>query len=253
MMNPIQTILVDDEAHARGALRGLLAQNFPHVQIIGEAENVPQAVKLIVQKKPQLVFLDVEMPGYLGVELLDFFTPESIDFQLIFVTAYNEFALKAFEMSAVDYLLKPTRPEFVERALNKATKLMQSSNSESLQTLKSNLQANELNRIAFQVADGVISSAIEDIIYLKADSSYTHIFFRDRTKVTVSKTLLEYNSLQETGVFFRLNRSHIINVKCVERISKKEGGFVKMITGEEISATAEQRANLLSFFKDQIY
>ena len=253
MMNPIKAILVDDEAHARNALRGLLNQNFSHVEIVGEAENVPQTVKLIAQSKPDVVFLDIEMPGYSGIELLDFFQEDARNFHIIFVTAYNEFALKAFELSAVDYLLKPTRPEFVERALKKIDKITPATKKVLFSTLQSNFQNKELNRIAFQVADGIISASIDDVIFLKADSSYTHIFFRDKTKITVSKTLLEYNSLEETGKFFRLNRSHIINIENVVKVSRKEGGFVKMITGHEISATVEQRQKLLKFFEGQVY
>lgn len=252
-MKPITAILVDDEAHARNALRGLLKQNFPHVEVVGEAENVPQTVKLIAQTQPQVVFLDIEMPGYSGIELLDFFHEDARNFHIIFVTAYNEFALKAFDLSAVDYLLKPTRPEFVERALRKIDRMSVEDSSAPLSVLQSNLKSKEFNRIAFQVSDGILSASIDDVIFLKADSSYTHIFFRDKSKITVSKTLLEYNTLEETGVFYRLNRSHIINVRCIDKISRKEGGFVRMSNGHEISATVEQRQKLLKFFDGQLY
>lgn len=252
-MKPIRAILVDDEAHARNALRGLLNQNFNHVEIVGEAENIPQAIKLIAQTQPQVVFLDIEMPSYSGTELLDFFHEDARNFHIVFVTAYNEFALKAFELSAVDYLLKPTRPEFVERALRKIDMMSVELRNTSLDTLQSNFKNKELNRIAFQVSDGVMSAAIDDVIFLKADSSYTHIFFRDNSKIMVSKTLMEYNSLEETGIFYRLNRSHIINLRCIDKISRKEGGFVKMCNGHEITATVEQRQKLLKFFEGKVY
>jgi len=255
-MTNFTAIIVDDELHARKALNGLLKENFPQVEVLAQAQNIPEAIKLIALHSPDIVFLDIQMPGYLGTEILDFFSPDQIKFHIIFVTAYNEYALKAFELSAIDYLLKPTRPEYVKRALDKIkTKIGTSEDkfSQALDALKANLTLGKINKIAFQVADGVIAVPLEDIIFLKADSSYTHIHFRNGSKITVSKTLHEYNSLEDTGLFNRVNRSYIINLKCIEKISKKDGGFVKMITGEEISATVEKRNALLKIFDNFLY
>ncbi|MEZ4799822.1 MAG: response regulator [Flavobacteriales bacterium] len=104
-------IIIDDESNARAALTGMIQENFPEITIIGEAENLVTGVNLIKSMSPDLVLLDIEMPGHLGVDILDFFQPEEINFEIVFVTAYNDYALRAFELAAVDYLLKPTRNE----------------------------------------------------------------------------------------------------------------------------------------------
>src|SRR5882757_46755 len=118
-MQKIRAIIVDDEPNARRALRGLLEDNFSQVEILADCKNVPEAVKSITKHKPDLVFLDIAMPGYSGFELLDFFDDQSVDFKIIFVTAYSEHSLRAFESSAVDYILKPVRLEHMARALKK--------------------------------------------------------------------------------------------------------------------------------------
>ncbi|MEO7530559.1 MAG: response regulator, partial [Sediminibacterium sp.] len=118
-MQKIRAIIVDDEPNARRALRGLLEENFSQVEILAESKNVPEAVKAINKHKPDLVFLDIAMPGYSGFELLDFFDEQSLNFKIIFVTAYSEHSLRAFETSAVDYILKPVRLEHIARALKK--------------------------------------------------------------------------------------------------------------------------------------
>ncbi|NJM94038.1 MAG: response regulator [Cytophagales bacterium] len=115
----MKAIIVDDEPMARMALRSILKMHFPHVEVLAECKNVPEAVKQINDLRPQVVFLDIEMPEYTGFDLLNFFRPEHIDFEIIFVTAYNEYALRAFEISAVDYLLKPFDKNELEQALVK--------------------------------------------------------------------------------------------------------------------------------------
>ncbi|MFN4235099.1 MAG: LytR/AlgR family response regulator transcription factor [Bacteroidia bacterium] len=252
MNNKLNVLIVDDEAHARAALRGIIELNFSDVNILAEVSSVPDAVKAIHKFKPDVVLLDIEMPGYLGVDLLDFFNPQDIDFSIIFVTAYNDYALKAFDIAAVDYLLKPTRVEHLERAFNRIRNLS-NKNYENYFALKQNLEKRRFEKIAFQTADGLLLSETNDILYLKADSAYTHVFFKNGNKITITKTLQEFNSLEDTGNFMRINRSYIINLNCVEKVSKKDGGYVIMNNGEEISASLEKRQLLYERFKDFIF
>lgn len=252
MKNNLNVLIVDDEAHARAALRGIIESNFKDITILDEVSSVPDAVKAIHKLKPDVVLLDIEMPGYLGIDLLDFFNPQEINFSIIFVTAYNDYALKAFEIAAVDYLLKPTRVDQLERAFNRVRNNNQNT-FDNYYALKENLEKRKFEKIAFQTADGLLISDINDILYLKADSAYTHVFFKNGNKITITKTLQEFNSLEDTGNFMRINRSFIINLNCIEKISKKDGGYVIMKNGEEISASIEKRQILYDRFNDFIF
>lgn len=247
----MKVLIVDDELNARAALRGMISANFPEIMIVGEASSVPEAVKAIHQTAPDVVLLDIEMPGYLGIDLLDFFDEASIRFKIIFVTAYNDYALKAFDLAAVDYLLKPTRIDQLKRAFDRLNNSEDATNSYI--ALKNNLEERKLSKIALQTAEGLQICELSDIRYFKADGAYTHIHFIADQRITVSKTLQEYNVLEETGKFFRINRSYIINVEHIAKISKKDGGFVLMDNGDEIAATPEKRNQLQLLFKDNIF
>lgn len=247
----MKVLIVDDEVNARTALRGMIDANFPEIIIVGEVSSVPDAVKAIHNLDPDVVLLDIEMPGYLGIDLLDFFDVASIRFKIIFVTAYNDYALKAFDLAAVDYLLKPTRIDQLKRAFNRLN--MIDNVPEKYLALKENLDHREMSKIALQTPDGLQICELSAIRYFKADGAYTHIHFVSGQRITVSRSLQEYNIVEETGKYFRINRSFIINVEHIVKISKKDGGFVQMDNGEEISATPEKRSLLLKFFKNKIF
>ncbi|MGY6521563.1 MAG: LytR/AlgR family response regulator transcription factor [Mongoliitalea sp.] len=240
-------ILVDDEPIARMSLRGMLETYFPNIQIKGEAKNLPDAIKLIHQQKPDIVFLDIEMPGYSGLEILDFFQGQQLHSKIIFVTAYEEFALKAFELSAVDYLLKPIQKEALERALAKVT----IPQIENLKILHENLKTHKPQKIALQTGEGLIFLKLDEILFLKADGSYTHFHLSNKEKIIVSKRLQEYEKLLELGSFMRIHRSHIINLDHIKKITKEDGGGVVMSNGELLSISQEKKSELLNLFGDQ--
>lgn len=246
----MKILIVDDEKNARLALRGMIETNFSEHEIIDEAESIPDAVKAIHKHQPDVVLLDIEMPNYLGIDLLDFFDTKEITFKIIFITAYNDYAVQAFELAAVDYLLKPTRIEQLKRAFDR---VLQHTNNENYKALKENLDKQILSKIAFTTAKGLIIEPIENIIFLKADGSYTHIHLGDGTRITVTKRLQDYNTLNDTGRFLRVNRSYIINLYQITKISKRNDGFVTMSNGEEISISPENREKLYVFFKDTIF
>lgn len=249
----MKVIIVDDELNARAALRGMIENNFDEIKVVGEAANLPDAVKLIHTIKPDVVLLDIEMPGYLGIDILDFFDQTKVDFSIIFVTAYNDYALKAFELAAVDYLLKPTRIEHLKRAFDRVNVTDSAQNLSKFQLLKSNFEQTEIKRIAIQTAEGLLIKDLSEILFFKADSAYTHVHFSNGQRITISKTLSEYAGLEDSADFMRINRSYLINLQCVEKISKKDGGFVVMKNGEEIAASVEKRQLLYERFKDVIY
>jgi two-component system, LytTR family, response regulator len=242
----MNAIIVDDELNARLALRGILEENFAYVNILDECQNVPEAVISINKNKPDVVFLDISMPGYSGLELFDFFE-DDINFKVIFVTAYNEYAINAFEKSAVDYILKPVRISALERALKKVEE-----NGIKLDALRENMENSGSKKVALSTGDGLIFLVLSDIIYLKADGSYTHFITRDGKKITVSKKISEFEKLEKMGPFLRIHRSQMINYNCVKKILKQDGGSVVMDNGDELSISAEKKQALLALFNNQI-
>jgi two-component system LytT family response regulator len=241
----MRVLLVDDEANARMALRGVLETYFPQITIADEARDLPEAVRKINQLQPDLVFLDIEMPGYSGLELVNFFDADKINFKIVFVTAYSEYALQAFEMSAIDYLLKPVRKEQIERALDK----IQPTSAPQLEALQQNTQGHGEKRIGLQLGDGLLFVRLEQIMYLRADGSYTHIHLTDGQKFTVTKKLLEYEKLEQWGDFMRIHRSHIINLQQINKILKQDGGTVVMNDGETFAISSEKKQGFMSRFE----
>jgi len=173
----MKVAIIDDEKKARILLRILLEENCPEIEFIEEAEDLPTGVQLIHRFKPDIVFLDIEMPGYSGIQLLDFLTLDQITFELIFTTAYSEYAIKAFELNAIDYLLKPLHPEQIEQAVQKVIKKKgQTQLSRRLEELKDSLQSPDFSKIAFPLAEGILFVNFDEIILLVAERMYTKVF-----------------------------------------------------------------------------
>lgn len=241
----MRAIIVDDELNARLALRGILEENFPEIQIVAENADVPSAVKSIHAFQPELVFLDIAMPGYSGLELLNFFDVNTINFKIIFVTAFAEYAINAFELSAVDYILKPVRIDALQRAL---TKVNDSNSLEKIKVLQNNLDLPQNKKIALNTGDGITFIELLDILYLKADGSYTHFFLSNKSKITVSKKISEFERLEQVGNFMRIHRSHVINLERIQKILKQDGGTVIMDNGDELSISSDKKTVLLEKF-----
>ncbi|MFN4000381.1 LytR/AlgR family response regulator transcription factor [Algoriphagus sp.] len=240
MNKPITALIVDDEPIARLSLRGILEEFFPNVLVIGEAKNLPDGIKLIHKYQPDVVFMDIEMPGFSGLEVLDFFPEGKLPSKLVFVTAYQEYALRAFELSAFDYLLKPVQKEGIARALEKLTP----TEKVQLEILKQN-PSDKITKIILQTGEGMQVIELKSIIYLKADGSYTHFYFTGGKKITISKRLSEFEKLLTLGRFMRIHRSHLINLDQIQKISKENGGEVIMSDGECLSLSTEKKAVLL--------
>lgn len=243
----MRVIIVDDEHHARMALRGILEENFSFVEIVDECKNVPEAVISINKFNPDVVFLDISMPGQSGLELFDFFD-DNFSFKVIFVTAYNEYALNAFEKSATDYLLKPVRISAIERALNK----IQSANNTVIEQIRQQFNVSSDKKVVLNSGDGLVFLKLSEIIYLKADGSYTHFFTTDKRKITVSKRISEYEKLEEIGTFIRIHRSQIINYQHIKKILKQDGGMVIMNNDDALSISTERRQKLIELFEQDI-
>ena len=220
-MNKLRAILVDDEESARDVLQNLLLRFCPEVDLIGKCENVLAAVELIKKEKPDLVFLDIEMPNHAGYELVKFF--EEINFKIIFVTAYDQYAVRAFEIAAIDYLLKPIDIPRLQKAVSRAveTKNLEH-HSDQLSLLSNSLENKQLKKIVISDKGQQNIILIEHILAIEAQESYCIIHTIDK-KYTVSKNLKHFEIILEPLSFFlRVHKSWIVNKSFIKHYSKSE-------------------------------
>lgn len=219
-MTKLKAIIVDDEEGARSVLTNLLKKTSPEIEIICECENVPEAVKAINKFQPDVVFLDVEMPDYAGYELVYFF--DEVDFKIIFVTAYDQYAIKAFELSAVDYLLKPINRLRLKEAVDKLKEQLGDKKiAEDYQVLLESIQEKEFQKIVISEVGSKKVLLLDDIIAIEAQRSYSCIHLVGGKQMTVSKNLRHFESvLPEGNRFFRCHKSWIVNSSKVKSFSK---------------------------------
>lgn len=219
----MKTLIIDDESQARKLLTILLQKNCPNVEIVDQCEDLPNGVKAIHKYKPDLVFLDIEMPGHSGLELLDFFNEEDINFGIIFTTAYNQYALKAFKLSAVDYLLKPVDTEELVAAV---ARFERSLPKPAAPTLPATGLPQKLGMPIGQIIRFV---DIDTIVYLKAENTYTEMITNDGKTTLVSRSLKHFEeALAENPNFFRCHKSFIINKKYIEDYIRSDGGYLQL-------------------------
>ncbi len=220
-MNKIKAILVDDEESARDVLENLLRRFCPEVDLLKKCNNVEQAVEAIKVYQPDLVFLDIEMPNYRGYELLNFFT--EINFEIIFVTAYDRYAIKAFEVSAVDYLLKPIEIDRLKESVCRvSTKLDTILNQEKINHLRETLKSDSLQSILVTKNGNQYVVALKDIIAIEAQESYSCIHTSSGNYL-MSKNLKHFERmLEEEKSFIRVHKSWIINTRFILHYSKSE-------------------------------
>ncbi len=218
-MNKLRTILVDDEEGARDVLQNLLLRFCPEVELIAKCENVTKAVEVINKEKPDLVFLDIEMPNYAGYEIVNFF--KEINFEIIFVTAYDQYAIRAFEVAAIDYLLKPID---IERLKLAVARVIQQRNLQQqyqrLNLLSTTLESKQLKNIVISDKGEQHIIAIEKIIAIEAQESYCIIYTGDK-QIVASKNLKHFETmLQSLPQFFRVHKSWLVNKDYIKHYSR---------------------------------
>jgi two-component system LytT family response regulator len=246
----MRTLIIDDETLARDNLKQLFNSLTNEIDVIGEASGVAEGVKLIRKHKPDIVFCDIEMPVLNGLQLLDFFEPEEVNFELIFATSHSEFAIQAFRLSAIDYLLKPIDPDHLQSAINKVAGKLSAHKSERFQLLKENVSQPIPRKIAIPKQDGYVFIEIDNIVWLKADNVYTDVALKNGQKIVVSRTLKEFEKSLPEKLFFRSHRSYIINKNEIIGYSKSEGGFVVMSDHNNIPLSTEKREDFTAFWSE---
>jgi len=222
-MNAIKAIIVDDEARARRVLFNLINKSTANIEVVAECSDLENAVLQIKLLSPEVVFLDIEMPNYAGYEIVNFF--DKIDFEIIFVTAYNDYALKAFELCAIDYLVKPIDRERLSNALRKLDSRLEEKNKlEQFKTLMNTIKSKELNKIVIPEIGNRRIFDLEDLIAIEADGSYSKLYSKNSNAIIVSKNLKYFeNALPKNSNFFRSHRGWIVNLKYIRKINKTEG------------------------------
>ncbi len=226
-MSKQRTILIDDEANSLELLEYEL-KPFTNIKIIAKCSDARKAVALIENEKPDLVFLDIEMPWLSGFEVLDKLS--YLDFNLIFVTAYDEYAIKAFKYLAFDYLLKPIDKNKLDNSLKRIQSKLKKQQATDLKRIVSLVKQGEfrLEKIAFPTQKGIEFYSIDEIIHCKADSNYSEIYIVDGKKILVSKTLKKVEKIINNTRFLRVHQSHLINLDYLISYIKEDGGYLKM-------------------------
>ncbi len=240
----LKAILIDDEKNSLETLRMELELNCPHVEIAQLCQGPEAGLAAISAIKPDLVFLDIQMPGMTGFELLR--KLDKIEFEVIFVTAFDQYSMQAIKVSALDYLLKPVDGEELTRAVLKVEKnvaLKQSSAQVDL--LLTNLQSSAgFSKIALPTLKGLDFISIEEILYCHADGNYTSIYTVDGEKYVISRTLSDFESMVDSGMFFRTHKSYLVNLQYIKQYIKGSGGQVVLKDGSAIQV-ARARKELL--------
>lgn len=237
----LRVVIIDDEADAINFIKSIIEEYCENLEIVGTANSAAEGTKIINLKHPDLVFLDVEMPHGNGFDLLANF-PEK-NFDVIFITAYNHYAIKAIKYSAVDYILKPVNiNEFLD-AVNKVTdkRLRKENVNFNYHTLLENLKSNTPSKLAIPTSEGMEYLNTEEIIRIEADRSYSWFFMKDGKKYLVSRNLKEYQELLSDHDFFRTHNSHLINLEHVKKYVRQEGGHIVMEDGSTVPISRSKK------------
>jgi two-component system LytT family response regulator len=244
-----KAIIIDDELRARTLMQGMIETFVTDIEVVALCEDLPNGVKAIHKLKPDLVFLDIEMPGHSGLELLDFFNEDEVNFGIIFTTAYNQYAVKAFKLSAIDYLLKPIEEEELIAAVERFKKQTKKTKVD-YSAFKENLNQPTMNKIAVPTGNTIQFIELNTIHYLKASSSYTEIFFTDDTRLVVSRILKNFEEiLNEETQFFRCHKSYIVNTKYITGLIKSDGGHLSLLNDVTVPISSDKSVELMNLMK----
>jgi two-component system, LytTR family, response regulator len=246
----ITAVLIDDEALARDALCNMIRMFCPDVQIIGQANSVESGVAIIRDLSPDVVFLDIQMPDGTGFDLLKEFS--SIDFKFVFVTAYQEYAIKAFKFSAIDYILKPIDPSELISAIEKLHEtIREEDTNKKFQVFIENIQWHEKNpqKIILKTMESVIVAERDNIVRCESNNNYTMFYFDNRPKVLVSKTLKEYDDMLSSSGFFRAHQSHLVNLSFVVKYNRFPESHLMLKDGTTIPVAVRKRELITELLK----
>jgi len=249
----MNAILIDDESTVRNTIRSLLSEYFPDIAILATAGSIAEGYETIVKHKPDLVFLDIELPDGTGFDLLKKFP--QVSFKIIFVTGHHEYVLDAIKVSALDYVLKPVDTDDFCQAVRKAHEIISQSEQQlKLKALSENLQSKKvLKRIILHTSDHLQLVAISDIVRAEADSNYTSFILSDGKRILVSRTIKEFDGLLAGSGMIRVHQSHLININYIDRFVKKDGGYLLLKNNTKIPVSPNLKKQVLQALTEHLY
>lgn len=246
----MRAILIDDEQGARSSLRADILEYCPEITIVGEADGVRKGIEVIRELRPDLVFLDVEMGDGTGFDLLEQLVP--VPFQVIFTTAHDTHAVKAFKYSAIDYLLKPVDADELVAAVKKLGKLTDQQQLQAgLKALLENTRpaSKELRRIVINSSEGHYVLSVQEIIRFEAERNYTKVILEKEKPLLVAKTLRHFEDLLQDRKFERIHQSHLINVEHIRKYIPRDGGYVVLSNGDHVPVSQRKKTELLALLE----
>ncbi len=250
----IKAVIVDDNAANRAIDRRLLGEYFPDILVVAEADSVETAVAVLKKEQPDLVLLDIEIKGGTGFHVLQKLKPYR--FKVVFITAFDNFAIKAIKFSAVDYILKPVNETEFQQAIQNVLQAINTDKDKEENTLWQNdyllesyKKETQLGKIVLRTAEALHVVDINDILFCRSDNSYTTFYLHSGEDVIVSKGLKEYIDLLEEYGFFRPHQSYLVNLNHVAKVDKADGGFVVMKNGKEIPVSVRQKKRLIDLLE----
>ena len=243
----MKAVIIDDEKDCRQVVETLLNEHFSEIRICGQAASVAKGRELIMNENPDVLLLDIELGDGNAFDLLAGLN--KLNFQVIFITAYEQYAIQAIRHSAIDYILKPVDPQAFIQAIDKVKRMSDNMGllSKQIKVLLEN--RSDFNRIALPTLEGFRFVNIDDIIHCKAESNYTWFHLKNNEKILVTKTLKEYDETLSEKYFVRVHQSHLINIKYVEKYIKGEGGTVVMADGTEVIVSRRRKDQFLRKMK----
>ena len=228
-----KVLIIDDENPTREFIRKMLESFDLNLEIYTDGENVQSGIEAIERIKPDIVLLDIQMPDGNGFDVLKSVAHKQ--FEIIFITAFQEFAVQAIKFSALDYILKPIDAEELRNAVTNALQLLaHKKDDQQLQALQNNIQPHLKRKLVLKTQESIFVVEIDDIVHCEADKNYTFFYLNSGKKILVSRTLKDFETLLSNHGFFRVQQSHLINLEYIERYDKHEGGSVIMRDGSAV-------------------
>jgi len=250
----ITAVLIDDDQHLRSGMKSMLKMYAPDIKIVGEAESVSTGKKAIEHWQPDVIFLDIHLADGTGFDILEQLkaSQSKLSSHIVFITAHEQYALKAFKFSALDFLLKPVDPEDLQQAMSKVKEALEKNSTfEHIDLLIENIRkkADHFKRMALSTAEGIHLFEISDIIRCESMDNYTKFFIKNHKPMLISKTLKEYEELLAQHGFERVHQSHLINLAYLKSYIKADGGYILMADDSRIPIAQRKRERLQDLLK----
>jgi two-component system LytT family response regulator len=245
----MKAIIIDDEKKGRDTLNLLIEKYCQDVKVVALAQSADEGYSLVKQHQPDVVFLDIEMPNGNGFSFLEKF--DTINFKVIFTTAYDNYAIKAIKYHALDYILKPIDIDELKNAVESAKKFIDKPAEGQIREFLVSRKLESDNKLGLPVKDGIAYVNVADIIRIESDGSYSTIYLTAAQKYVVSKNLKEYEDILPVSLFFRVHKSHIINIKRVKKYIRTDGAYVEMDDGSVVEISRRKKDDFLELMNQQ--